>query len=501
MPIQHIPSVGDVGIIKDLSAHELPINAWTDGNNVEFVNGYVKQCLGYSDYTAAGTPYDVLHMLVYPSLSSPSGSYTIAASGSDLYAATTTTFVNITRSSGGSYSGQYNSWTSTVLSGIPILNEGVNVPQYWDSNLAHVFAPLPNWPAGYTCATLRAYKNYLFALGVVKSGTLYPYLVKWSHPADPGSVPISWDQSDPSIDAGEFDLSDSGGYVIDGLQLRDSFIIYKQNSAWRTDYIGGAFVFKFSRIDGLDGIANRNCVVDIGGRHVVLTNNDLVVHDGVNVKSVLSNRVRADFISRLYFEASLSRPGTLAHLFHCPVRRSVYVAYLNSTKTNTHALIWNYESDVISFGDLPTSFCGTSGYVYAGTSNATMPTTYPALIGASNKIYLLDGQQNFAGSAISSYLERRGLVFGAPEKRKIIKAILPRIYGTAGQTMTIKCGSQVDPYTAPATWQSNTFTIGTTERVPFTVDGRYIAIRIETGTATNWRLDSYSIEYDLTGTY
>jgi hypothetical protein len=48
MPIQHVPSVGDVGIIKDLSAHELPINAWTDGNNVEFVNGYVKQCLGCS---------------------------------------------------------------------------------------------------------------------------------------------------------------------------------------------------------------------------------------------------------------------------------------------------------------------------------------------------------------------------------------------------------------------------------------------------------------------
>lgn len=34
MPLVRVPAVGAVGVIKDLSQHELPNNAWTDAKNI-----------------------------------------------------------------------------------------------------------------------------------------------------------------------------------------------------------------------------------------------------------------------------------------------------------------------------------------------------------------------------------------------------------------------------------------------------------------------------------
>lgn len=496
MPIQHVPSVGDVGIIKDLSAHELPINAWTDGNNVEFVNGYVKQCLGYSAVSSAPTS-SMQHVMMFKN----------GATEDILYCCGTSVYVSQSYGSPTNITGPsiyFAAWntTSCLLSGIPILNDGYNVPQYWDKTITHTLANLTNWQAGYLCGALRSYKNYLVALDVTKSGTRYPYMVKWSHPADPGSLPASWDQTDATKDAGEYDLAEGGDLVVDGLQLRDSFIVYKENSAWRMDYVGGDYVMRFAKIDNMAGIAQRGAVVDIGGRHVVYTGSDLMIHDGINAKSVMDGKVR-EYIIR-YIQG-----GDQAFLLHVPARKCVWLCFSDSRQSlypgyTSMAVSWNYVTDTIALHNLPYIAHGCSARNVRGwSSTVTAKSANATIMVGRNSPYARQVDAAFTnnGTAISSYIERTGLVFGAPEKRKIIKAILPRIFAANGATMTIKCGSQADPYTAPTAWQSQTFTVGTTERCPFTVDGRYIAIRIETGTATEWRLDSYSVEYDLAGEY
>ena len=228
MSILKVPAVGQYGVNRDLSAHELPNNAWTNALNIRFVDGMAAQVLGYKELypSASVIPYHLLPVDV-------AGIRTwIYAGAAKMYTVVNgSVHTNITRQTTGvdvDYTAVRNSWTSSVLGGIPILNNGFDAPQMWA--LTGKATALTNWPANNTASAMRTYKNSLIALNITKSGTNYPYMVKWSHPADAGTVPTTWDVADASKDAGEYDLSEGYDTIVDGLPLRDSFIIYKQSS-------------------------------------------------------------------------------------------------------------------------------------------------------------------------------------------------------------------------------------------------------------------------------
>src|SRR5574343_2115575 len=196
MPIVRVQNVGQYGVVQDLSKHELPMNAWTDASNIRFLDGYAGQFLGHGEVygTPSVEPYHVFPVII-------SGvRYWVYASLTKIYAATVTAgaavHTNLTRQTAGNdvnYAATANSWTSTILGGIPIMNPGntADPPQQWDLNLANNFQALSNWPASTYCKSMRSFRNFLVALNVTKTSTNYPYMVKWSHPADPGSVPSS----------------------------------------------------------------------------------------------------------------------------------------------------------------------------------------------------------------------------------------------------------------------------------------------------------------------
>ena len=63
-------------------------------------------------------------------------------------------------------------------------------------------------------------------------------------------------------------------------------------------------------------------------------------------------------------------------------------------------------------------------------------------------------------------------------------------FGNPGETIIVKIGFSDDPYVDP-TYTTATWTIGVSLQIDVFVSGRYMAIRFETGTAYQWRLDSY----------
>lgn len=519
MAIVNVPNCGSVGVIQDLSNHELPINAWTDASNIRFLDGYVNQFLGHSQVygTPSVVPYHVVPVII-------SGArYWIYASLAKIYAVTITAgspvHTNLTRQTAGNdvdYSATANSWTSTILGGIPIMNAGntTDPPQQWDLNTANNFTALSNWPASTYCKSMRAYKNFLVALNVTKSGTNYPYMVKWSHPADPGSVPASWDQTDPTKDAGEFDLADGYDQIIDGLALRDSLVIYKENSVWRMDFTGGAYVHRASKVMGTSGAMNRNCIVEVDGFHVVLTTNDIVIHDGVQARSVLDKVTRRWLFKNMDVDQAYQ-----SFVFKNPFFNEVYICFASIGQTIPGtAIVYNYVDKTVSkrtlpsihhanFGQVDDSLNGTWAAdpdpwssdltLWNGGDNA--PNTSRCLLaGDDTKLYLLDGASSFDGAAPSAYVERRGLSFGAPDKIKLVKSVRPRIVGNNGETVTLKIGSQDDPWAEPV-YTSMTHTIGSTIRNNCLVAGRYISFMVETGSAYTWRMDSYDIEVETLG--
>lgn len=517
--IVNVPNCGSVGVVQDLSAHELPINAWTDASNIRFLDGYVHQAYGYNEVydSASVIPYHVLPVNI------GTARYWIYASLAKIYCTTISggaaVHTNLTRQTAGNdvdYAATANSWTSTVLGGIPILNPGntTDPPQQWDLNTANNFTALSNWPANVYCKSLRTYNNFLIALNITDTSVNYPYLIRWSHPADPGSVPSSWDVSDTTKDAGRFDLAEGYDHIVDGLQLRDSFVVYKESSVWRLDYTGGQFVFRSSKVLGTSGAMNRNCIVEIDGFHVVLTTNDIVIHDGFQANSILDKQTR-----RWMFQHMDVDEAYRSFVFKNPFFNEVFICFASvGADYPDTAVVYNYKDKTVSIRSLPNVHHANFGQVdntltgtWASDSDPwdsdlsfwdtpdAVPNVARVLMGSNaQKLYMLDASSGLDGLLPSSYVERRGLSFNVPDKVKLIRGIRPRIVGNTGQTVTIQVGSQDDPYTEP-TYTTMTHTIGSTIRNNCLVAGRYIAIKFSTGTAYNWRLDSYDIELETIG--
>ena len=517
MPMVRVPQAGAIGVNKDFSQHELPNNAWTDAKNIRFLDGLAHQSYGYGEvYNSPGyAPQHVAQCNV-------SGArYWIYATATKTFCVTISAGVavhtDITHAT--PRAGVVNQWTSTLLSGIPIFNSGgvAHLPMSWDLNVANKFIDLPNWPASTYCKSLRSFKNYLVALNVTKTATNYPFMVKWSHPADPGSVPSSWDISDASKDAGEADLAEGYDPIVDGLQLRNSFVIYKENSCWVMNYTGGAYVFQFSKVLGTSGALNQNCIVEVDGYHVVLTGSDVIYHDGQQAISVLDKQTRR------YLFQNIDVDGVgLCFVFKNPFFNEIFICYpsISSTSCNM-AMVWNFKDKTTSFRELPNINHASSGPLDNGLTgnwsqdpapwlaDLTMwngpdfvPSTARAILAsAGTKLYMLDASASFDGVIPSAYLERRGLSFGAPEKIKLVRGIRPRIVGNTGETVNIKIGSSDDPYLDPAWGPTMTHTIGSTVADDCFVSGRYIAVRLDTGTAYQWRLDSYDLDVEIAGEF
>lgn len=514
MPKVTVPNAGSAGVIKDLSAHELPPQAWTDALNMRFLDGSARQFFGHGP--VYGAPAVVpLHVLP---LNIGQAQYWLYAGQKKIYATTVTggnaVHTNLTRQTSGAdvdYSGAPNTWTSTTLSGIPIFNNGVDPPQQWNLSLSSRCQTLDNWPVNTTCKSMRTFKNFLIALDLTKAGTRFPFMVKWSSPADPGGVPITWDPADATQEAGEFDLAEGGDYVIDGLQLRDGFMIYKQQSVWRMDFIGGAFVFSFRKVLGVSGAMNRNCIAELDGWHFVLTGSDVVIHDGQSSVSVLDKQAR-----RALFQDMDIAYNDRAFVFKNPFVNEVFVCYVSIGSTvPTKALVYNYVDKTVTYRDMPAVHHANYGPVdntlggsWAADNDSwesdltawNGPDFTPYLtrvLMASNdqQLLMLDASATFNGVQPMAYLERRGLSFGDDTLTKRVTSLLARITGNVGSTVRIKLGGhQTDPYADPEYPVQFDHVIGQTVRADLFVDYRYIAIRFETGTAAQWRLDSYDLD-------
>lgn len=519
MAIAKVKNIGQYGIMQDLSEHELPINAWTDALNVRFLDGYAHQAGGYGQVydTPSVIPYHVLPIII-------SGArYWIYASLAKIYCCTVTggsaVHTNLTRQTAGNdvdYAATANSWTSTVLGGIPILNPGntADPPQQWDLNTANNFAALSNWPASTYCKSMRAYKNFLVALNVTKSTTNYPYMVKWSHPADPGSVPSSWDITDATKDAGELDLSEGYDHIVDGLGLGDALIIYKESSVWRLDYVGGQFVQRASRVRGTSGAMNRNCIAEIDGYHIVLTTNDIIAHDGFNASSVL------DKYTRRWLFANIDVDGQgLCFVFKNPFYNEVFICFpkIGSDYCDM-AIVYNYVDRTVSKRTLPNVHHAAYGSIDTTLTASidsdsapidsdislidggeAVPSVARVIMGSNaQELYMLDSSTSADGALPEWYLERRGISLEMPEQIKLVQGIRPRITGNTGYDVTVSVGAQDDPYADP-NYTDMTHTVGETVRNNCLVSGRYFAVKYSGESAYQSRLDSYDIEYETLG--
>lgn len=497
-----LDALGDGGVNRDQAGFELGPNVWTDALNVRMYQGWA-------------TSFDGSSRIISPSSTaywlSPyytaTARYLVYAGTAKIYRHDGTTETDITPTPAPTGAAS-DKWTGGVLTGILIVNNGKDGPWYYSGT--GTAAALTAWPASTTCKALRPFKNFLVALNVTKSGTNYPFMVKWSHEADPGSIPASWDTTNPAYDAGEQDLAETPDKVIDCLPLGDINVIYKERSAYGMQYIGPPYIWRFFRLPGELGMLTQNCAAVTPLGHVVLAQGDVYLHNGGEPKSIIDQRMRN------WLFASID-PDNYAACFVTmnPRKQEVWICFPEVGRTVcTKALVWSWANDTLSVRELQNYTAGTVGVLtYLGDTwnsdssswssdvttwndgadfNLNDSRMFMASTDAANGIQGVDTGSAFNGLAISSYVEKTGMHFDSPDAIKLVRRVWPKIDASAGTQITVQIGASMDAMTAPTYATPVTFTVGTDQHVDTFVSGRYLAIKMSA--TSRWRTRSLDLD-------
>ena len=405
-------------------------------------------------------------------------------------------------------------WTGGVLAGIQVLNNGVDVPQYWTGD-ANKLRTLPGWNAGWTAASLRPWKNYLIALDITKSGVRNPHMIKWSVAAVPGSLPDSWDETDVTRDAGELPVSDTADLLVDALPMGDVLIIYKERSMYALRFIGAPYIFQLQRIPGDSGMLFRGCAVSTPLGHVVLTAGDVVLNNGQGAESIADGQIR-DYIFRNLDSSNYKKAFVTSN----PQKNEALICFPFVGSTNCDkAAVWNWKEKTWGLRDLSNVTYGATGQIaatsfttWAGDSESWdldtstwnedpySPNQARLLLTQTNRIAGFDISAGDDGvTGLTGSLTRTGVSLDNAQAMKMVRGVYPRVDAPTGSVMTVEVGSSMTP-DSPAVWSAPaSFVVGQDIKADTFANGRFLSFRF--ACSKPWRMRAFDIDVDYAGLY
>lgn len=514
-----INNLGMVGLVKDSKPWQLPPEAFTILENVRFTDLGIERLLGHEQ--VFGTLPEAPHFIM--PVSGPTQLWWLYMSLTKGYVYDGSDHTEITRISGDYSTTDTRQWNGTMLGGIPIINNGVDVPQYWASySIGTEFDNLPAWPSDLRARVTRALGPFLMMFNITEAGQNYPHRVRWSHPADPGSAPSNYDIDDPAFDGGQFDMSDgNAGVIVDALPLNGDMFVYKEGSTHRVRYIGGQNIFSDDAFLETVGLLGPRCVTvtDDGLRHVMLTQDDVVVHDGNSSWGLLDKRLRKTLFNALDPDNYLN-----SFVFTNPLYKEVWVCYPEAGNQHPNrALIWNYSNDAKqgAFSEAAVDFRG----VDIGTLQSAGDGTWDADTGSWNadsspwersnrrrlvavktdqsKFVQLDVGQTRDGASFGWTVSREALgVFGETRDRQPIVDIttvkqFDRVWPRAsGAACNVRVGFR-DKFDEATDWSTQQeFDPALHNFVDAEGSGRLISIEYTSISDNPWRLDGHDVQME-----
>lgn len=537
------PQLGAHGLKSDLAANTLPKGAWTSGLNVRVRDGRVRRTNGH--LSVLGTP-QVAPYAISAEQDANGIWHWVYAGLAEVWAVVSGTHTELTRVSGDYTASANTRWNMSRIGRVPIYNNGVDVPQYWSTvSVAQPLQDLANWPATVRAQVIRPYKSFLIALNITDSGDTNPHELRWSHPAAPGTVPSSWDYTDPTKDAGRVDIGDgSTGGLIDCLPLRGENILYKDNSVHTARFVGGQNIFAFDILFNDVSILGQDCVVPIpgpqGALHFVLGRHDIVIHDGVTSPvSVLEGRIRKWFNSNINREYS-RRSFCLLDVLN----REAWACFpVGSSQWPNYAIMWSWDTGACMLRELPQLSARSAGLLQVAAdsdwdsdssswdTDATpwdispfwdavsgtwdeqsspwnlygAPTNVPRVVAASpdnEKLYVLEYGETADGAAFTSYVERVGLALSdAPEDELPYRKLCTRMWAVGAGQVTVTFGAYAVG-SAATTWKPGVaFDFATDSHLPVEVAGRFLSIRMGTIGSQAWSWDNCSFDVSVIGQF
>ena len=373
VPLVNIDNAGQYGIVTDIPPYQLPPNAWSGGNNVRVRNSGIKKCAGFEEVFAS-CPIPPHH--IFP-VSDGTSVYWLALGEDKAYVFKNQGggWTNITRQTTGAdvnyTTSEEEGWSHTIIGGVPVMTNFRDPPQFWALSsgiyaTGTKLAELSNWEASTDlCKSIKSFKTFLIALNMTRASVPYPKLVKWSNEAASHAVPTSWDEADATKDAGEYELADTPGDIIDGLQLGESFMIYKDDAIYIMNYIGTPFIFSFKLLSPTIGILAKNCVSEFSGGHFFFGKTNIYLNNGQTISPLLTDRLRREVFDNLDGD-NFKRSFTVADYN----RNEMLACYPSGGYTYPNkAIIWNWSTNTLTLRDLPNPSSMGFGVAFVSTDS------------------------------------------------------------------------------------------------------------------------------------
>jgi hypothetical protein len=531
MSFTSINGIGLKGLNSDLAAWELSPEFVTSGVNFRSLANKIVSSGSIEDWDAPGAGINAGHLV---SVKTTAGDFWLSLGRASVYVYNGATWTDITSVAGygGLGADDELKWNSCMLGKIPVINNSQHVPEYWDpQSITQVMQPLDfdasnTWSAkGYSAKVIRSHKNILFALNLTEGATEIPGGFRWSHPAAIGGLPYTWDETDASGLAGKAQLGGHYGELLDGLTLRNSFVLYSDSGVNILDYTGDELVWDRRDLSTSYGIAGTNCVAEFKGLHLFLGDGDIIKNDGNRIESVVHNRIRSRLTSQMsadyYNRSYVVRNVALKEIWFCVPE--------DSAQYPNVAYVYNWKDDSWSIHDLPyvedglgAVTTGVSFAAYGPRSDA--PETYSTVTGtydstsltygtvqrtpnnhtvvgvygsSTSGLTILDPVDTTSGEDTDFFIERTDLLIGDAEHTYTITELFP--YMDSEDEVTIQIGSSFEPG-GTVNWSNElSYTPGTTRKLDVLSTGTYFSYRVRSVTTGKVALTGMGIKFEQNG--
>ena len=554
MALVPIENVGAGGIISDFKPYQLQPNQWSSGRNVEFTDGSISKIEGYREVMAT-CPIEPWHLGVYQDFDlsgkqARDGFYWIAFGMDEIYVYNTSKdpkWNNVTRD-GGYNTQEGSNWKVEQSGALLIATNGIDTPQIWpldEQNKVSVdnkFEDMTSWvdkntpgETDITCQSLSGFKNHIIATNILRTlddnpvNQIQDRMIKWSTQHGHYAEPLTWDVLDDTQDAGEYELLDTPGPIVDTMPMGEVFMIYKTDSIYMMSYVGTPYIFSFKALDPDTGIISKGAVTEFPGGHFLVSFADCYVNNGQQVTPILTGKVRDELFNNLN--------GDHYDRIFCvtqPHYNEIWVCYPTSDNDYCdRAMVWNYKDNTFTFRDLPNITDAKLGVaaVRASTEQSlswddidpdpaipvvpwnSLTTMKWGTIMYDNVVTNLvmaspeniklfrdrAGQLNDT-DVMYAFVERTGIDLGDPSAVKQLRAVWPKIE-TGGKSIPMKVYTGYQMATdKPVAWEGPyTFDPDTQSKISVRATGKFLGIRFESQSDSSWTISGLELEYENSG--
>lgn len=470
MPMISLKEFAKKGLNSDIAPATLDGNFLTYGRNFRVYDNAIHPFGGFAEFVDLPANSNI-GFASY--VSSKSGTFIILL-GKDKIYHYDGTFNEVQPENFTGVSNQYE-WSVAKLGSIPVISHPESGPMFFNySKFKYESLPWDSkqtWnDAKKTTNAIRSHKQFAFALGTTENGVEMPDAVRWSAPADIGSVPPTWDHLDVTSTAGLTTLGGGGGSIIDGLSLRDSFVVYRERSISVFDYVGGRYVWRIRHLSESAGLLAPNCIAEAKGTHYFIGNGDIYRNDGTNIESVMHKRIKQDFSRQINPDSFKT-----SFVIHYIIKSEIWFCVPTGASDRPNvAYIYNYNDDTWAIRDIPNSLIAIYGKAPAKSKawddinlswdeftqpwNEQEKSAYdntiiaPTLDGqGGGKLVVLDTPISLTSVPFSTILERTEFALEGVGQVTTINKVFPYITG-AGKVF-IQFGSQQNAG-GPTQWKT-----------------------------------------------